>query len=85
MLGLHDRTQASLVVVHRLRRRAACAVLIPRLGIEPVTRVPCIGRRIPNHWTTGKVPLAKRYLHLLSLPPEKFFLHSSHNLFLCSL
>ena len=85
MLGLRDSTQASLVVVHRLRHCAACAILIPRLRIELVTRVPCIGRWILNHWTTRKVPLAERYLHLLSLPPEKFFLHSSHNLFLCSL
>ena len=55
----------SLVVACKLSCSVACAILVSRLGIEPVT--PMLeggffffslmdGRWILNHWTTSEVP-----------------------------
>ena len=48
------RHVGSLVVVHGHSSSAACGVLVSQTRDR--TQSPCIGRRIPNHWTTSKVP-----------------------------
>ena len=47
-------TQTSLAAVRRLSRRAACGLWHLSSLTRDRTCVPCIGRQILNHWTTGK-------------------------------
>ena len=49
-----SRTQGPVVVAHGLSCSAACEILVP--PTRDRTRIPCIGRRILNPWTTKKAP-----------------------------
>ena len=44
----------SVVVVHGFSYPVACGILVP--GQRDPFCVLCIGRQVPNHWTTGEVP-----------------------------
>ena len=46
---------SSVVVVHWLSCSAACGILIPGLGIEPMS--PALARQIFNHWTTREAQI----------------------------
>ena len=51
--GSESWSMGSVVVAHRLSCSAARGIFWSR----DWTHVPCIGKQIPNHWTTGGVPL----------------------------
>ena len=42
------------VFIYIRPRRAACGILVPQPGIEPVP--PAMEARSPNHWTTREFP-----------------------------
>ena len=44
--------QASVVVTHSLSYCVTCGIFQD----QGSNHIPCIGRQIPNHWTTGEVP-----------------------------
>ena len=64
--GFSYGAQASVVAVHRLQSTgsvvvvqglscpAACGIFLDQ-GSKDQTGVPCAGRQILNHWTTGEV------------------------------
>ena len=38
----------------------ACGILVPRLGIEPMS--PAVEARSPNHWTIREVPKMENFI-----------------------
>ena len=47
---------SSVVVAHQLSCYSAGGILIPGLGIEPMS--PALARQILNHWTTREAPVS---------------------------
>ena len=45
----------SFIFFFFLLGRAACGILVPRPGIEPMA--PAVEVRSPNHWTAREVPV----------------------------
>ena len=54
---------------------AACGILVPRPGIEPVS--PAVGAQSPNQWTTREFPVSnffKFISHIVSVSSKFLFL-----------
>ena len=49
-----QREQASVVAAGKFSFPAACGILVPQPGIEPMS--PAFARQIPNHWTIREIP-----------------------------
>ena len=65
-------SMGSVVVAHGLSCSEAHGILVPRPGIKSVCPrnqicVPCIGRRVPNYWTTREVPSSSFHLNFFFL------------------